>query len=110
MKRAVLLAGLLSAFATAARGQQVVRGTVYDSLLGAPMRAADLWLRGTNWRARSDSTGRFAFDSVPPGRYTVLLSHPGLDSAGLYTLALPLTVAADTGPVQVATPSLATLW
>ena len=111
MKRAALLAGLLAVFATALESQQVVRGTVYDSLLGAPMRGADLWLRGTNWRARSDSTGRFSFDSVPPGRYTLLLSQPGLDSAGLYTLVLPFAVtAADTAPVKVATPSLATLW
>jgi len=109
--RAVHLAGLLATFAGTLECQQTVRGTVYDSLLDAPMRGADLWLRGTNWRARSDSTGRFSFDSLPPGRYTLLLAHPGLDSAGLYTLALPLAVAAaDTAPVKVATPSLSTLW
>ena len=47
-----------------------------------------------------------------PQTVTVLLSHPGLDSAGLYTLALPLTVrATDRGAiVRLATPSLATLW
>lgn len=109
--RAFRIAPLLALIATAVAGQQTVRGTVYDSLLGARMVGADLWLRGTNWRARSDSDGRFAFDSVAPGTYTLLLSHPGLDSAGLYTLALPLTVrASDSSLVRLATPSLATLW
>ncbi|HWC73332.1 MAG TPA: carboxypeptidase-like regulatory domain-containing protein [Gemmatimonadales bacterium] len=111
MRRAVLLAGLLASVAGALESQQMVTGFVYDSLLHAPLASADLWLRGTNWRARSDTAGRFAFDSVLPGRYTLLVSHPGLDSAGLYTLALPFAVTAgDTAPAHVATPSLATLW
>ena len=109
--QAVRIAACCAALASAVEAQQVVRGTVYDSLLRAPMSGAGLWLRGTNWRAQSDSTGRFAFDSVAPGSYTVLLSHPGLDSAGLYALALPITVRSnDTALVRLATPSLATLW
>jgi hypothetical protein len=109
--RAVRIAVLCAPLVSPLAGQQTVRGTVYDSLLGARMAGADLWLRGTNWRARSDSDGRFTFDSVAPGTYTILLSHPGLDSAGLYTLALPLSVHAnDSSLVRLATPSLATLW
>ena len=110
--RALGLAVLVSGLAVPAQGQQIVRGTVYDSLLGAPLPDADLWLRGTNWRARSDSKGRFSFDRVTPGDYTVLLSHADLDSAGLYTLALPLRVRADESvrSLTLATPSLATLW
>jgi Carboxypeptidase regulatory-like domain len=112
--RAVGIAGLLATLAGAAPapGQQVVRGTVYDSLFPGPMRDAELWVRGTNWRTRTDSSGRFKFDSVVPGTYTVVLSHPGLDSAGLYTLALPLTVRANdtTAIVRFTTSSLATLW
>ena len=110
--RSVRIAAFCAALASAVEAQQVVRGTVYDSLLPGPMTAADLWLRGTNWRARSDASGRFSFDSVTPGSYTVLLSHRGLDSAGLYTLALPLTVRPSdtTAIVRLATPSLKTLW
>ena len=110
--RSVRIATFCAVLASAVDAQQVVRGTVYDSLLWAPMSGADLWLRGTNWRARSDPSGRFSFDSVTPGTYTVLLSHPGLDSAGLYTLALPLSVRASESAaiVRLATPSLATLW
>ena len=112
--RGAALAGLLAMLAGTAPTalcQQVVRGTVFDSLLRVPLSGADLWLRGTNWRARTDSIGRFAFDSVVPGAYTVLLSHRGLDSAGLYNLPLPLTVqAGDTALVRLATPALGTLW
>lgn len=110
--RALALAVLVSGLAIPAQGQQIVRGTVYDSLLGAPLSNADLWVRGTNWRANSDSRGRFSFDSVTPGDYTVLVSHPDLDSVGLYTLTLPMTIRADNTArlVTLATPSLATLW
>jgi hypothetical protein len=110
--RTVWLAGLFASVASTVECQQIVRGTVYDSLLRAPLLGADVWLRGTNRRARTDSSGRFSIDSVTPGSYTVLLSQSGLDSAGLYTIALPLTVrAGDTlGLVRLATPSLATMW
>jgi hypothetical protein len=112
MRRAALAGGgLLAMLAGTAPCQQVVRGTVFDSLLRVPLSGADLWVRGTNWRARTDSVGLFAFDSVVPGDYTVLLSHRGLDSAGLYTLPLPLTVrAGDTALVRLAIPALGTLW
>ena len=89
-----------------------VSGTVYDSLLHAPLGGADVWLAGTARHVQTDSKGRFQFDSVPPGRYVVHVSHPGLDSAGVFSLAMPVTVTANSSrvPVRVATPSLATLW
>ena len=92
-------------------GQRPVVGTVFDSLLHAPLRGADVWVRGSEQRVQTDVNGRFRFDSIAPGRYTLLVSHPGLDSAGLFTLAVPLTITGhDSLPVRVATPSLATLW
>lgn len=88
-----------------------IRGVVYDSLLRAPLGGAEVWLRGTARREFTERDGRFHFDSVPAGRYTIAVSHAGLDSVGLYSVALPLTVAAgDTVRVTVATQSLATLW
>jgi hypothetical protein len=95
-----------------ALGQRPVVGTVYDSLLHAPLRNADVWVRGSERHVQTDSDGRFQLDSIAPGRYTLLVFHPGLDSAGLFTLAVPLTVGADSlrPLVRVATPSLATLW
>src|SRR5690242_10174323 len=94
----------------AASGQTFVTGTVYDSLLLAPLRGADVWVRGSQQRAQTDSSGRFELEGIAPGRYTLLVSHPGLDSAGLFTLAVPVTVTGTGLSVHVATPSLATLW
>ncbi|HEY7193943.1 MAG TPA: carboxypeptidase regulatory-like domain-containing protein [Gemmatimonadales bacterium] len=86
-------------------------GTVYDSLLHAPLSGADVWLAGTARHVATDTKGRFQFDSVAAGRYTLQVSHPGLDSAGVFTLAIPVTVSRNSvSSVQVATPSRATLW
>src|SRR3989442_323580 len=93
-----------------AAGQRPVEGTVYDSLLHAPLRGADVWVRGTEQHVQTDSDGRFHFDSIAPGRYTLLVSHPGLDSAGVFTLAVPVNITTSSTPLSVATPSLATLW
>ena len=88
-----------------------IRGVVYDSLLRAPLGGAEVWLRGTERHEFTEHDGRFRFDSVAPGRYTIAVSHAGLDSAGFYSVVLPLAVAAgDTSSVTVATQSLATLW
>ncbi len=106
--RALLLLVFVPQLALA---QRPVVGTVYDSLLHAPLRGADVWVRGSVQRVQTDADGRFRIDSLAPGRYTLLVSHPGLDSAGLFTLAVPLTITGhDSLPVRVATPSLATLW
>lgn len=102
-----LLLGLLARTAAA---QGSVTGTVYDSLVRAPLRGADVWIRGSQQRTQTDSSGRFLLDSIAPGRYTLLVSHPGLDSAGLFTLAVPITVTGGEMPVRVVTPSLGTLW
>ena len=92
-----------------AAAQRSVNGTVYDSLLHAPLRGADVWVRGSERHTETDSDGRFHLDSVPAGRYTLLVSHPGLDSAGLFTLVVPVD-AAEGAVVRLATPSLATFW
>src|SRR5438045_1364213 len=115
MRRLFWLPCLLVLVPSIAAGQGnsgPLSGTVYDSLRHTPLRGADVWLRGTARHVETDGNGRFTFDSVAPGRYTLLVSHPGLDSAGLFTLAVPLTVGADAlrAPVRVATPSLATVW
>jgi carboxypeptidase family protein len=92
-------------------GQRPVVGTVYDSLMHAPLWGAEVWVRGTERHAQTDRDGRFQLDSIAPGSYTLLVSHPGLDSAGLFTLAVPVNVAgSERTMVRVATPSLATLW
>jgi len=103
------LALLLLLVPQIAAAQRSVNGTVYDSLRHAPLRGADVWVRGSERHTETDADGRFHLDSIAPGRYTLLVSHPGLDSAGLFTLAVPVN-AADGALVRLATPSLATLW
>jgi len=94
------------------QGGSPVRGVVYDSLLHAPLSGAEVWLRGTERRTLTGHDGQFRFDSVAAGRHVLAASHPGLDSAGVYTIAWPIVVAGGSGaaPVTIATPSLATLW
>lgn len=89
----------------------MIFGTAYDSLLRAPLVGAEVHVRGTMLRAVSDSTGRFRFEAVPTGAYTIELAHPGLDSAGLFALTAPVTV--DTGApamVHLSSPSVGTIW
>ncbi len=108
----LIATGSTSRAAAAQNGSSgAIRGVVYDSLLRAPLGGAEVWLRGTERREITTHDGRFRFDSVAPGRYTIAVTHAGLDSAGLYSVALPLTVVAgDTLRVSIATQSLATLW
>jgi hypothetical protein len=100
----------LGAPALGAQARGTIVGTAYDSLSRAPLARAEVQVRGTSLRAVADSSGRFRVDGVPAGAHLLLLTHAGLDSAGLYTLTAPVRV--DTGPVVVAiaSPSLATIW
>jgi hypothetical protein len=108
-KLAIGFLALLLPATTAA--QHPVRGLVYDSLLHAPLAGAEVWVRGSGQRAETDSTGRFRLDSVAAGPHMLLVSHSGLDSAGVYTLAFPFVAsAAESTLVSVATPSLGSLW
>src|SRR5512140_3438309 len=59
-----------------------VRGMVVDSLLGATLPGATVRLAKLGLVTRSDSTGRFLIDSVPPGEWEVTFRHPELDSLG----------------------------
>ncbi|HJU64693.1 MAG TPA: carboxypeptidase regulatory-like domain-containing protein [Gemmatimonadaceae bacterium] len=86
-----------------------ITGTVYDSLLDAPLPGATVWLRGGTRLAVTDSGGRYALDSMPDGSQFVAFAHPDLDSLGLTTLGAPVTIRAGrTARLPLATPSLAT--
>lgn len=82
----VLLAFLLPSAALPAQGpvrMGRVRGVVFDSLLGAPLPGATVFISPGGQVTRTDSTGRFTVDSIPPGEWTVAFNHPALDSIGL---------------------------
>jgi hypothetical protein len=91
-------------------GRATLLGTVYDSLAGAPLAGAHVYLRGLTLDAVTDRAGRFRIDSVPAGAHVVAFEHPDLDSIGLTSQAVRLTLAAGaTLDVVLATRSAATL-
>ena len=57
-----------------------LRGTVLDSLSGRPVRDAIVALSGTVQIDTTDAAGRFSIGGVLPGRYSVNITTPSLDS------------------------------
>jgi hypothetical protein len=100
----------LAISAGAQRGPVPVRGVVFDSLRGRPLRGAFVTIGGKTQPITTDARGRFRFDSVSPGVYTVSAHHAMFDSIGLTGLAARTTVADGSGEVRLAVPSFETLW
>lgn len=81
-----------------------IAGTVYDSLLGAPVRNAGVQLVSADssvphgQTVSTDDQGRYVIRNVPLGRYTIGFFHPKLDSLGLAPIAEALSV---TEPAEV---------
>lgn len=97
---------------TIAPGMGAIVGVVVDSLHGLdPLTAAGIVVMQLPTRhAVTTDAGAFRIDSVPPGRYTLELKHPVLDSIGIRVVSDTLAVgggAAST--VQLAVPSARTL-
>jgi hypothetical protein len=88
-----------------------VTGVVFDSLVSKQVLAgAQLWLEGTELTATSDATGRYRFDKVPVGSYTLTVLHPLLDSLGVPAPSRELTVIdKKEAVVPMGTPSEATV-
>src|SRR2546425_9158356 len=93
-------------------GAQVrLRGIAYDSLAGRPLAGATILLQGFPRTALTDSAGGFVLDSVPPGRYLVILTHPELDEIGLHSVVTEAALSeAGSRDIAIAVPSLGTLW
>lgn len=94
----------------------VVFGAVRDSLAQLPLGNASVQIVSADPAARygrtviADSLGRYAFDSVPAGRYILGFFHPMLDSVGVEA-PLREVVVSGSGPVRtdLSTPSPARL-
>ena len=56
---------------TAAKGPSRLQGRVTEEGTAKPLGDVDLWLPSLDRRARTDGSGAFTFDSIPPG-YQVL--------------------------------------
>lgn len=113
MKIVRMLVGAAMVLSSARVGAQgSIVGTVYDSMsMRAPMAHATVVLVERSRYATTDARGRFRFDSVPDGHYTLGLLHPLLDSLDLQLPVVPVEVA-DGRRVTVAlsTPSAATAY
>src|SRR5688500_4504700 len=75
---------------------------------GATPAGVRLRLENTNRRALIDSTGRFAFDALFPGRYTVVAEAPHLSALGETPMRVTVDVADSVvTPLRVVVPSQA---
>lgn len=88
-----------------------IQGTLFDSLTMKPVAGANVMLMSSGRSARSDSRGRFAFDSVSTGQHEIGFSAPALDSAGLGVMGRTVTIAPNQSvKANLATPSFRTFW
>jgi hypothetical protein len=93
-----------------------ISGVVRDSLARGPLAGAWVQFVEASRQATvartviTDSLGRFSFDGVPNGRYTIGFFHPLLDSLGVEPLLRQVTVSRGRGArIELATPSPARL-
>ncbi len=109
--RLVLWVGAVLALPLQAQSPGMIVGTAYDSLRRAPLSGAEVSLRGKARRTVADSSGRFRFEALDAGSYTLDLTHPALDAAGIFVVSAPATVVpGNPTAVVIASPSLATVW
>src|SRR5688572_3088631 len=60
---------------------QTIRGTVTDQLLQTPIAGATVKISGMSIAVVADSMGNFRIPNLPPGTYTLLVSHIGFTDA-----------------------------
>ncbi|HWJ16304.1 MAG TPA: carboxypeptidase regulatory-like domain-containing protein [Gemmatimonadaceae bacterium] len=96
----------------AQRGLARVRGVVFDSLRGKPLGNASVSIAGGRFAMNTDPSGRFEFDSVPPGTFVITARHALLDSIGLPGLSTKAVVTEDggEGDINLSVPSFASMW
>ncbi len=86
--------------------RRLLNGILIDSLLtNEVLRGALLSLDDVTHLTSSSDLGAFTFDSVLPGAHRLTVRHPLLDSLGLDTLGVTLTVGEAPGPLVVSLPN-----
>lgn len=76
----------------------VVSGVIHDSLSGRPLVGAMVQLvpadAGNTFSGstQADASGRYTFNAVPDGKYTLGFFHPILDTLGMQAIARAVTV------------------
>jgi hypothetical protein len=66
-----------------------VAGVVTDST-GRPMAGSLVRLGGTPFRTTAGEDGRYLLDSLPAGRFTVIVEHPSYAEAGSFVTDVPV--------------------
>jgi hypothetical protein len=85
-------------------------GVVLDSINGGYLTGADILLDPTQRSVETDSVGRFAFDSVPPGTYRIGVFHPLLDALDISIATREFHAGPDSASVVImSAPSPATV-
>ena len=114
LKRHLRLSVVCSLIALHALGAQSaiarVRGVVFDSLRGKPLGNASVSIAGGHFTMNTDPSGRFEFDSVPPGTHIITARHAFLDSIGLPGISTKAVVTAEGGDITLGVPSFASMW
>src|SRR4051812_48767112 len=99
----------LLALAANAYGQDqrayAVHGVAYDSLHMRVVAGGTVVLTPGSRLARTDSVGRFSFDSLAPGNYQVTLDVPDLDLLGSSNIQTSLVISDADRPLFVYVPS-----
>ncbi len=70
-----------------------ISGVLRDSSGKNPLPNGVVRLAGTDRRSAPDNEGRFVFDSVAPGTYTLVAQAPGYDSLGTAAASVAIEVA-----------------
>lgn len=90
-------------------GGGTVTGSVFDSIAGAPLAGASVYLNGTSYSAQTGPDGAFRIERVPEGSYAVGFLHPRLESLGMILPPQPVTLPrGGEARAELAIPSLTT--
>jgi hypothetical protein len=78
----------------------VIRGEVFDSIVGRPIAGAVVQVAGSNpsllpWTATTDSAGAYRIEGLSAGRYTVGFFHDALMALGLESSTRAVDLATD---------------
>mgnify|MGYP003635531384 CR=1 FL=1 len=80
-KFTLLLLSILFVSTAIAQNTGVVRGFVYDGGSGEPVIFTNVFLQGTTIGATTDDNGFFSISKTPVGKYTVICTALGYDTA-----------------------------
>src|SRR4029079_17642510 len=96
----------------AQRGLAPVRRVVFGRPSGKPLGNASVSIAGGRFAMNTDPSGRFEFDSVPPGTFVITARHALLDSIGLPGLSTKALTSEDggRGDINLSVPSFASMW